>query len=226
MTLQETNLETESSLTKTKFGIPIDYSFSKPASEESIKLALDSLTRNGFEVKVVDTAVDARVLLEKILPQDKTIFTSSSETLRISGLEEEINGANSRFKSLRQELAKMDFNTQFRQMVKMGAVPDVVVGSVHAVTESGSVLIASGSGSQIAPYVTGAEKVFWVVGSQKIVKDLETGLRRIELYSLPLEDIRMHEVRNKGSAVGKILIVNRDTLGRTSIVLIREPIGF
>ncbi len=184
MTLQETNLETVPTLTRTKFGIPIDYSFSKPASEESIKLAADSLTKNGFVVQVVDTADDARHLMEKIFPLDKTIFTASSETLRISGLEEVINGSNSKFKSLRHELTKMDYNTQFREMVKMGAVTDIVVGSVHAVTETGSALVASGSGSQIAPYVTGAEKVYWVVGSQKIVKDLEAGLRRLEQYTI------------------------------------------
>src|SRR5271169_3025426 len=117
----------------------------------------------------------------------------------------------------------MDPQTQFREMVKLGATPDVVIGSVHAVTENGQVLIASGSGSQLGPYAASAEKVIWVVGSQKLVPDLATGLRRLEMYSYPLEDVRMHEIRNMGSRLAKILIVNADRPGRITIVLIREP---
>ena len=54
-----------------------------------------------------------------------------------------------------------------------------MVGSVHAVTEQGQVPIASASGSQLASYVLGASHVIWVVGAQKIVRDLEEGLRRV-----------------------------------------------
>jgi len=226
MTFQDIRLEVPPSLTRTKYGVPIDYRFSRAASEESIRIAAESLTKNGFEVRVVDSPADARISVEKILPLDKTIFTASSETLRLTGLDQLINGPDRKYMSVRHELAKMDMNTQFRQMLKIGAVPDVVVGSVHAVTESGTVIVGSGSGNQIAPYVTGAEKVYWVVGSQKIAKDVETGLRRLEQYSYPLEGVRMHEVRNKGSSIRKILIVYGDTPGRTSIVLVRQPIGF
>jgi hypothetical protein len=227
MEVQAQEASEDYGLTKTKYGIPIDYDFSKPASEERIKRVSESLVQNNIEVHVVDTASDARALLEKLLPLDKEIFTSSSETVRLSGIDQLINGPNSQFRSVRKELAKLDPATQFRQQVKLGATPDVVVGSVHAVTESGQVLVASASGSQIAPYVAGAEKVFWVVGSQKLVKDLKAGLRRIELYSYPMEDARMHEVRNFPSMLAKVLIVYREPRpGRTAMVLVREPIGF
>ncbi len=181
MEVQEQKGKEDSGLTKTKYGIPIDYGFSKPASEERIKRVSESLMQNNIAVHVVDTPSDARTLLEKLLPLDKEIFTASSGTLGLSGIDQLINGPDSKFRSVRKELAKLDPATQFRQQVKLGATPDVAVGSVHAVTESGQVLVASASGSQIAPYVAGAEKVFWVVGSQKLVKDLEAGLRRIEL---------------------------------------------
>jgi acyl-CoA hydrolase len=111
-------------------------------------------------------------------------------------------------------------------MLKLGASPDVVVGSVHAITEDGRVIAASGSGSQLGPYASAAGKVIWVVGSQKIVPDLDTAMRRLQFYAYPKEDNRVREKYGTPSGLMKILIVNGDMPGRSTVVLIREPIGF
>ena len=108
----------------------------------------------------------------------------------------------------------------------MQAVPDVVVGSVHAITEGGQVLVASASGSQLGPYAAGAERVIWIIGSQKIVPDLNAGFRRLQMYAYPLEDIRAREQYNMPSAVAKTLIFNGERHGRVNIILVRSPIGY
>ena len=82
----------------------------------------------------------------------------------------------------------MNRETQGREIRKLGGAPDYAAGSVHAVTEDGQVLIASNTGSQLGPYASGAGKVIWVVGAQKIVRDLNEGLRRIQEYTYPLEE--------------------------------------
>ena len=120
----------------------------------------------------------------------------------------------------------MDRETQGREMRKLGSAPDYVVGSVHAVTEEGALLIASFSGSQLGPYASGAGQVILVVGTQKIVPDLETGLRRIREYSYPLEDARAREAYGMGSAINKTLIIEGDFPGRISVVLVKEQLGF
>src|SRR3989441_10284976 len=171
----------------TRFGLAIDYGFEGPVAERRLQAAARGLRENGFQVEVVDTREDARKLVDGILPEDKSIFTGSSETVRLSGVDEDINRSG-RFKSVRQELAKMDLNTQFRDMVRMGAAPDVIVGSVHAVTEDERVVASSASGSQLGPYAAGAEKAVLVVGAQKGVPDMETAMRRVETYSYPKED--------------------------------------
>jgi L-lactate utilization protein LutC len=65
-----------------------------------------------------------------------------------------------------------------------------MIGSVNALTETGSAIIASMTGSQLAGYASGAANVIWVVGTQKIVPTLEDGLKRVAEYTLPLEDAR------------------------------------
>ncbi|MGD0637650.1 MAG: LUD domain-containing protein [Nitrososphaerales archaeon] len=211
---------------KTPSGIPIDYTFSKPASEEMIQRAAGALRKHNFTVEVVNTAADARAFVKSILPKGKTVFTAASETLRLSGLDEDINNSSD-YVSIRQQMSKMDRNTQMAEMKKLSATPDVVVGSVHGVTEDGKIVAASASGSQFGPYSSGAGKAIFVVGAQKIVPDLEAALRRIESYSYPKEDTRMRERYNMPSALLKILILNGDwPAGRSTVVLVREPIGF
>lgn len=212
--------------TKTQFGLPIDESFGEPAPEASLQRAAAALKAHGFAVEVVDTAADARALVGALLPRDKSVLTASSETLRLSGLEEDINRSGN-YDAVRPKVEKLDRSTQRAEILKLTASPDVVVGSVHAVTEDGRVIVASASGSQIGPYAGGAAKVVWVVGSQKVVLDLDAAMRRVQFYAYPKEDIRAREKYGRPSALLKILIFNGDLpAGRSTIVLVREPIGF
>jgi acyl-CoA hydrolase len=211
--------------TKTQSGIPIDESFGKAASEESMQKTAAALRTRNFAVEVVDTPADARAYVTSLLPKDQSIFTASSETLRLSGLEEDINNSG-KYNAIRPRMLKLDYKTQRAEMLKMGATPDVVVGSVHAITEDGRVVAASGSGSQLGPYAAAAGKVVWVVGSQKIVPDLDTAMRRLQYYAYPKEDARVRQKYGMPSGLMKILIVNGDMPGRSTVVLVREPIGF
>ena len=112
---------------------------------------------------------------------------------------------------------------RFRRHV---ATMDVVIGSVHAVTEDGHVVIASASGSQLAAYAFGASRVIWVVGAQKIVEDLDEAFARIEQHSLPLESERLQQVYGQPSIVGKQLVISHERPGRITLLLLAEAIGF
>jgi hypothetical protein len=204
--------------------LPLDESFAVPAADEQIARAVAGLTGRGYVAHVVDTAADARVLVRELLPRDKAVFTSASETLRLSGIQADVDESGE-FRSVRVQLADTD-PADIRAQIAMGATPDVIVGSVHAITEDGVLVAASASGSQLGPYAAGAEKAIWVVGAQKVVPDLETALRRVRTYTFPREHAR---VAPKGfeSFIGKLLIMEREFQpGRGTVVLVREEIGF
>jgi hypothetical protein len=102
-----------------------------------------------------------------------------------------------------------------------------MVGSVHAVTEDGQVIIASFGGSQLPGYAAGAGHVVWVVGAQKIVPTLEDGFKRIREYSYPLEDERLLQSLGVNSAINKLLIVSGEVRpGRTTMIIVKEKLGF
>jgi hypothetical protein len=122
----------------------------------------------------------------------------------------------------------MDRETQADEIRRLLATPDYMVGSAHAVTEDGSLLFGSMSGSQIGPYASGAGKIVWVVGSQKIVPNVEAGLKRLREHSLVLESERARKAYGiPGSALNNILIINGTTApGRLTVILVRQPIGY
>ncbi|MCT2586477.1 lactate utilization protein [Actinophytocola gossypii] len=199
-----------------------DLSFARPADDEQLARAVGGLTERGYNTHVVDTVARARELVRELLPRDKDVFTANSETLRTSGIADDVDRSGE-FRSVRATLAD---ESDLRAQIRMGAAPDVVVGSVQAITEDGVLVAASASGSQFGPYAAGAERVIWVVGAQKVVPDLDTALRRVRAYCYPLENERWRQ-RGAASFVGKLLIMEREAFpDRATVVLVREQIGY
>jgi LUD domain len=201
-------------------------SFADPAPERRLERAATALTAHGFTVEILDDAAAARTRVEDLIPEGASVFTGASETLRLSGIDEDIN-AGGRYEAIKPRVLAMDRATQMDEIRRLLAGPDVVVGSVAAVTETGSLVAASGSGSQLPAYSGGAARAIWVVGAQKVVPDLSTALRRVEDHCLPLESARTQEVHGWPSAVNRLLVLNAEPYpGRGTILLLREAIGF
>jgi hypothetical protein len=200
--------------------------FGRLATDEHIERAAAALTRNGMSATVVASGDEARALVQERLPYGAEVFNNTSRTLEAIGVAEDIERSG-RYQPLRLRLYQMDREMQQGEMRHLAASPDYVVGSAHAVTEEGSLLVASASGSQLGPIVSGGGHVILVVGGQKIVADVATGMRRIYEYCLPLEDHRARAALGVGSGVNNILIVSRAVNPeRISVILVRETLGF
>ena len=185
-----------------------------------------ALEANGIRVLRASNAAEAKRIVLDLIPDGSQVHSGASQSLDVSGIIDEIEGS-SRYDALRPHIWSLDRETQADEIRRLSAAPDVMLGSVHAVTESGALLAASMSGSQLGPYASGAGRVILVVGTQKIVSDLEEGLRRINDYSFPLEDARAQAAYGIRSAVNKVLIINREIVPeRFTVVLVDEVLGF
>ena len=200
--------------------------FADPAPTEHLERAASALTAHGFTVEILDDTAAARARVEDLIPEGASVFTAASETLRLSGIDEDIN-TSGRYEAIRPRALAMDRATQMDEIRRLLATPDVAVGSVAAVTETGSLVIASGSGSQLPGYAGGAGRAIWIVGAQKVVTDLSAALRRVEDHCLPLENVRAQAVYGQPSAINRLLILNAEPHpGRGTVLLLREAIGF
>jgi LUD domain len=197
--------------------------FTDPAPAERLEPAAAAL---NFGVEILDDAVAARARVKDLIPQGASVFTGASETLRLSGIEEDLNNSG-RYDALRSRGTTMDRVTQRDEIWRLMSTPDVIVGSVAAVTETGSLVAASASGSQLPGYAGAAARVIWVVGGQKVVPDLPAALRRVEDHCLPLENDRARKVYGRPSALNRLLILNAEPEpGRGTVLLLRQAIGF
>jgi hypothetical protein len=200
--------------------------FGDLASDDRIAAAAAALEANGVRSLITDSGAEARRLVGCLLPDGAEVFNNTSRTLEASGIAQDIEQSG-RYQPLRPRLWRMDRKMQQREIQVLAASPDYVVGSVHALTEGGSLLIASASGSQLGPLVSGAAHVILVIGGQKIVTDITAGIRRIYEYCYPLEDARARKAYGLPSGVNNILIINKVIApDRVTAIIVRERLGF
>lgn len=201
-------------------------SFAVLADDQTISVTIQALKSNNIEAMVVANANDAKEKVLAILPEGTEVMNMSSITLETLGLDKEINESG-KYNAVKPKLFKMDRQTQSVEMQKLGAAPLWAVGSVQAITQKGQIIIASNTGSQLPSYAYGSAHVIWVVGTQKIVKDLDAGMKRIYDFVLPLETEHMQKLYKVNSNVSKLLLINKEiTPGRLTVIFVKEKLGF
>ncbi|MFF8375181.1 LUD domain-containing protein [Streptomyces sp. NPDC015661] len=197
-----------------------------PASGERLEQVAAALRAHGFAVEILDGVAEARTRVKELIPEGSSVLTGASETLRLSGIDEDLN-ASGRYDAVRPRIQSMDRASGADEIRRLAACPDFVVNSVAAVTETGSLVLASGSGSQLPANAGGAAHAVWIVGAQKVVPDLGAALRRVEEYVLPLENSRCQAVYGCDSAVNRLLVLNAEPHpGRGTVLLLREAVGY
>lgn len=200
--------------------------WNKVASKETVEAIIPKLEERGIAAFFVNTGKEAKEKALELIPKGSRILVSASVTAEQIGLKNEIENSKD-FISVRTEYMVLDHDKDKDKIRILRSTPDIIVGSVHAVTEKGEVLIASNTGSQLAGYVSAAGKVIWIVGAQKIVDNLEEGMERIYQYVLPLESERLKKLFGVPSNVSKLLIFNKETTKkRVNLIFVNEVLGF
>jgi hypothetical protein len=193
---------------------------------QTIETTIAALKSNGIAAYCVETGEQAKKTVLELIPEGAEVMTMTSVTLDTIGLSQALNESGE-FDSVRNRLISINRETHGAEMKKIGSAPEWAVGSVHAVTENGEVLVASNTGSQLAAYAYGAQHVIWIVGTQKIVKDKGEAMKRIEEYVFPLENVRAQKAYGIGSNISKLLMIDKEiNPHRLTIVFVSEKLGF
>ena len=145
-----------------------DERFMALPDEQTLADTVVALEEHGFHVEVVDD-LDAATLKLYLDTPGASVMTNTSVTLQETGIAEAIDDSG-RYESARNNMLALDFATQLQEMKAIAGQPDFALGSVHAVTRDGTLVIASASGSRSSPpTLEGAANVIFVVGVQKLV---------------------------------------------------------
>ncbi|MDL5502386.1 MAG: lactate utilization protein, partial [Candidatus Methanoperedens sp.] len=198
------------------------------ASKEVIKRTMEALKARNVNVDLVNTKEDALGKINALIPPGKEVMTGGSTTLDQIGFTDELKSGKHPWKNLKgQILAEKDPGKQM-ELRKKSVTSEYFLGSVHAVVETGEILIVNATGSSIPSDSFSSDNVIWVVGTQKIVPTLEEGFKRIREYCFPLEDKRMKSIGSTGTTLGKYLIFEREINKnrKINLIFVNEKLGF
>ncbi|HEY7836800.1 MAG TPA: LUD domain-containing protein [Solirubrobacteraceae bacterium] len=199
--------------------------FTALPDEQTLAETVAALEERGIGVELVGDLDAAREVVLARIPDGSSVMTNPSVTLEATGIARVVDDGE-RYDSARNRGLALDRATQLQEIKAIMGQPDFALGSVHAITRDGTLVIASALGSQLASYAFGAASVIFVVGAQKLVPDLDAARKRIYQHSFRLEDARTLEVYGTNSRVGKILEIHEEDPGRIHVVLIRAVVGF
>lgn len=198
------------------------------APKEIIEKTAEALRARGVSVDFAETRQEALEKIKKIIPSGAEVMAGGSKTLEQIGFVDVLKSGNHPWKNLKDEILKEEDPKKQAELRRKSVASEYFLGSVHAVCQTGEIVVASATGSQLPAYSFTSNNVIWVVGGQKIVSDLEEGLRRVREYSFILEDARMKSLGFSGSVIAKILIFSREINPNRKITLIfvNEVLGF
>lgn len=198
------------------------------ASNEVIKRTMEALKTRNVNAELVNTKEEALTKINALIPPGKEVMTGGSTTLDQIGFTDLLKSGKHPWKNLKgQILSEKDPGKQM-ELRKKSVTSEYFLGSVHAVVETGEILIVNATGSSIPSDSFSSDNVIWIVGTQKIVPTLEEGFKRIREYCFPLEDKRMKSIGSTGTTLGKYLIFEREINKnrKINLIFVNEKLGF
>lgn len=202
--------------------------YTKIASDSVIGKTVEALKERNIHAIVVDTKEEALEEIKKLIPKGASVMNGSSTTLNEIGFVDYLKEGKHGWDNVHADILNEKDKAKQSRLRKESVLADYFLGSAHAITEAGQLMIASASGSQIPSYAYTSDNVIWVASANKIVADREAGFKRIEDYVFPLENKRMQGVGYPGSTIGHVLIIEREIMPnrRLTLILVKEKLGF
>lgn len=198
------------------------------ASKSIVEKTIEALKKRGINPEFVETKNDALNRLIELIPKGAEIMTGGSTTLDQIGFTEVLVHGKHPWKNLKDEILSEKDPAKQIELRKKSVTAEYMIGSIHAVAETGEVLMVNATGSSIPAYSFSSDNVIWIVGTQKIVPTVEEGFKRLREYCFPLEDNRMKSLGYAGSTLGKFLLFEKEIIPnrKVTLIFVNEKLGF
>lgn len=196
---------------------------------DAVERTVAALKERGVDAVIANDRAEALSKLKELIPPGASLNTGTSRTLEEIGFVEYLKGGAHGWNNLKDAIVAEQDPAAQADLRKHAVVSDYYAGSVHAIAESGEMVVASASGSQLPHLVFTSKHLVLVAGTQKITPTLDAALSRLKEYVFPLEDARMKSTGAAGSIIAKILIMAHEPafMGRTvKLILVNEKVGF
>jgi len=204
--------------------------------EEKAKKAVEKLVAHDFKAIYVKTKAEAvQEVLKQITP-NKKIGIGGSLTLRELGILEKLEAQGyTVYNHWKPGLSR----ESMLEIRKSQMTSDLFLSSVNALTLNGELVNIDGIGNRVNSSVFGPGKVILVAGHNKIVDDVQEGIKRIKNVAAPLNARRLNiDVPcaklgkcvdcNSPNRICRVIVIHerKPSLTDMFIILVGEELGF
>jgi len=200
-----------------------------------VQEVLQSLIKNRFEALYVSSREEAQEKILAMIPTGASVGYGGSLTLDELGIKDVLKKGNYQF------IDRGRSETSAEELFKLrreSLLSDVFLCSTNALTKDGKLVNIDGIGNRLAALTFGPKKVIVVAGLNKVVADVEEGLKRIRNSVAPLHARRRGwkvpcantgycmDCRSADRICGTITITEfQREKGRLTVILVGESLG-
>lgn len=205
------------------------HTFDQLAAKEVVTKTTEALTANGFLPESVETGALALARIKELVPAGASVMSGGSKTLEEIGYIDYLTSGAHPWINPKDAILKEEDKAKQETLRKQSVTSDWYLGSAHAISETGEIVVASNTGSQLPHLAYTSPNIILVASTMKIVPTLTDAFERIEKHVLPLEDARIEALYHIHTTLAKTLILHKETpmLGRkVHVIFVNERLGY
>ncbi len=156
--------------------------------EERISRTMAALEKNNMKAYFVETRSELHEIVRELVKNDRLITAGGSVTLEESGVKQLLM---TEFPGIYLDRSEGKTPEEVEDILHKAFVSDTFFASSNAVTEDGELYNVDGRGNRVSAMIYGPAQVVLVVGVNKIVKDMDEAVCRVEQVAAPLNTKRL-----------------------------------
>lgn len=204
-------------------------------NELKINRTIEALRKNNMEGFLVNTREELIDKIDELVKEGSKISCGGSMTLFEYGIIDHLRSERYDFLDrYKVGLSKEEIKNIFRESFFC----DAYFTSSNAITEEGELYNVDGNGNRVAAMLYGPDKVIVIAGVNKIVKDINEAISRVENYSAPANAKRLNR-KTPCTVTGKCMncnspericreytVIKKPTPNRIFVLLLNEEYGY
>lgn len=152
---------------------------------KDIETTIKALKKNHFDVEYCEKAEEVNDIILRLIPVDATLEMAGSMSVNQLKVIEKLRARGNRGPGIPEPGAST------RPSLTPAVRNDVLLVSTNAVTLDGKLVNLDSMGNRVTGMAYGTKQVILVVGQNKIVKDVQTALERVQQVIAPYHAMTM-----------------------------------
>lgn len=153
------------------------------AFAQTAQTIIKQLERRNMEGYFCETSADAVELVRKLVPAGASIAWGGTETFKETGVKSMLEAGDYRM----IDRAKATTPEEAREILLQHFASDCFFMSANAITRKGELVNIDGNSNRLACLLHGPREVYVLVGMNKVVEDVDAGIKRIHTMACPAQ---------------------------------------